>query len=169
MSGEVSMKNVWKGLLCLGLLICVLLSSCVRKDADTGFEDLEAEAVERDIDTLRKSVSQYFDLSAFKGLEIYVWSMAEGDYRCGMLEGTNRNKTQNEIWELAANSVSIEEMKAILETYDVPDEEVFLLACSQPISSYQYSLDEDYCNHVSAQFDGRFACFPIMEFMEEGS
>lgn len=163
------MKSVLKGTLCALFVLCAFLSSCGQKSVDPESVDSVTEGVEIEIDTLKSRVPQYFDLATFKGLEVYVWSMAEGNYRCGMLPGTNRNKTQREIWDLAVNSVSVGEMKVILKTYDISDEDIFLFACAQPISSYMYPIDEDYCSNVSAQFDGRIACFPIMEFMEEGS
>lgn len=120
----------------------------------------------KDQSGLREQFPQYFDLSTFKGLEVYVWSMAEGSYSCGVLPGTNRNKTQEEIWELGLHSVSVADMKEILDAYGIPDDEVFLYACSQPISSYAYQIDEDYCKAVSAQFDNRYHCFALTEYFE---
>ncbi|MCR5683688.1 MAG: copper amine oxidase N-terminal domain-containing protein [Clostridiales bacterium] len=120
----------------------------------------------KDRSGLREQFPQYFDLSTFKGLEVYVWSMAEGSYRCGVLAGTNRNKTWEEIMDLSLHSVSVEEMKQILASYDIPDEEVFLLACHQPISSFAYEIDSAYCAAVAAQFDNRYACFSAPEMME---
>ena len=118
---------------------------------------LSAEAV-RDIDTLKAEYPQYFDLGDFKGLELYVWQTGEKVYRCGLMPGTNRNKTEEEISELGLvnHSVSIDEMKLILSTYDIPDEDVFVIACSMPHSSYYYVIDDEYINKISDLFDNRY-------------
>ena len=68
-----------------------------------------------DIEKLREKYPEYFMLSAFKGIEIYVWEMAEGLYQCGMMSGTNRNKTKEEIRALAEKPLTIEEAKLILK------------------------------------------------------
>ena len=120
----------------------------------------------KDRSGLRERFPQYFDLSTFEGLEVYVWSLAEGSYSCGILPGTNRNKTQEEIRELGMHGAGVDEMKEILASYDVPDDEIFLYACSQPISGYLYPIDEAYCEAVSAQFDNRYPCFRLMDYME---
>ena len=158
------MKKVFAGALCAFIALSALLCACGRRgavDAPDGAWELP-----KDGEPLAERVPQYFDLSTFKGLEVYVWSMAEGSYRCGVLAGTNRNKTWEEIMDLSLHSVSVEEMKQILASYDIPDEEVFLLACHQPISSFAYEIDSAYCAAVAAQFDDRYACFSAPEMME---
>ena len=73
-------------------------------------------------------------MSTFKGLELYVWQMAEGSYSCGLMLGTNRNKTLEELVNLKGTSIA--EMKAILSTYDIDENEVFIIPWQNPISSY---------------------------------
>ena len=43
-----------------------------------------------EIEELRVKYPEYFELGTFKGLEVYVWQMAESDYRFGLMQGTNR-------------------------------------------------------------------------------
>lgn len=163
------MKRRLGGILCAALVLSALAAfcgSCGKREADGIPKPDGAEEIVTDSLSLRERFPEYFDLSAFKGLEVYVWSLAEGSYRCGILPGTNRNKTQKEIWDLGFHGVSVADMKEILAAYDVPDDEVFLFACAQPISSYLYPIDEDYCRAVSAQFDDRFACFAATDFWE---
>ena len=87
-----------------------------------------------DLDALREKYPEYFDLSAFKGLEVYVWQMAEGSYSWGLMEGTNREKTSEELWNLRGTST--EEMRLILSSYDIPEENIFIQPIQKPISSY---------------------------------
>ena len=116
-------------------------------------EDPSEEAL--DLDTLREKYPEYFGLSAFKGLELYVWQMGPGVLRCGLMEGTNRNKTSEEMWNL--RGVTVEEMKLILSTYDVPAENIFLYPFLHPASSYIYSITEEYRAQLRELFFGSAA------------
>nr|MCR4721057.1 hypothetical protein [Lachnospiraceae bacterium] len=95
-----------------------------------------AESTDRpiDLETLRTKYPEYFDLSTFKGLELYVWQMAPDSYSCALMLGTNRNKTWEELINL--KGASLAEMRAILSTYDIPQDDVFIIPCQNPISSY---------------------------------
>ena len=73
---------------------------------------------------LQKKFPEYYDLDTFKGIEVYMWQTEEGEYRCGALYGTNRGKTFEEISNLAKNSATIEEMRIILTSYDIPTEDI---------------------------------------------
>lgn len=98
------------------------------------FTLVQEREAEIDVDSLRAKYPEYFDLSTFKGLELYVWQMAEGSYSCGLMLGTNRNKTLEELVNL--KGASIEEMRAILSTYDIDENDVFIIPWQNPISSY---------------------------------
>ena len=97
-------------------------------------EDSTKSETAIDIASLRAKYPEYFDLSTFKGLELYVWQMAEGSYSCGLMLGTNRNKTLEELVNL--KGASIEEMRAILSTYDIDENDVFIIPWQNPVSSY---------------------------------
>lgn len=75
---------------------------------------------------LRIRFPQYYDLITPKGLEVYVWQTADNVYYCGLLPGTNRGATEDEITDLAANGATVEEMKVILSSYDDPYESIFM-------------------------------------------
>jgi Antirepressor regulating drug resistance, predicted signal transduction N-terminal membrane component len=87
-----------------------------------------------DLDSLREKYPEYFDLSTFKGLELYVWQMAPDSYSCGLMLGTNRNKTLEELMNL--KGASIAEMRAILSTYDIEEKDIIIIPWQNPISSY---------------------------------
>ena len=83
---------------------------------------------------MRAKYPEYFDLPTGKWLEVYVWQMAPNSYSCGVMEGTNREKTLEEMMNL--KGASIDEMKVILSTYDIPKEDISILPWQNPISSF---------------------------------
>ena len=107
------------------------------------------------LDALREKYPEYFGLSAFKGLELYVWQLGPGVLRCGLMEGTNRNKTSEEIWNL--QGATAEEMKLILSTYDIPEEDISIMPFLHPVSSYIYNITEEYRAWLRELFFGSAA------------
>jgi hypothetical protein len=77
---------------------------------------------------------EYFGLSTAKGLEVYVWQMGANSYCCGVMGGTNRTKSLEELMNLKA--ATVDEMKAILSTYDIAKENIIISMWQNPISSY---------------------------------
>ena len=102
---------------------------------------------------LRVKYPEYYDLPTDKGLELYVWQMAEGAWSCGLMAGTNREKTHEELWNLRA--ASVREMKEILASYKLPAEEIAVIPIYVPYSSYMYVIDEDYRAAVREMFFGK--------------
>lgn len=96
-------------------------------------DNIRSEA-ESDMDSLREKYPEYFDLSTFKGLELYVWQMGPNSYSCGLMLGTNRNKTLEELINL--KGVTIAEMRAILSTYDIEEKDIIIIPWQNPVSSY---------------------------------
>ena len=140
------------------LLACVMMLSMTACSAVNGAEvtpsqSVEQEQADRSLEELKKEYPEYFELSAFKGIEVYVWQMAEDSYRCGMMSGTNRNKTDEEIWDLANRSLSIEEAKTILRSLNVDDEYLIVFPVIQPISSYRYEINDEYQEQVKKLFN----------------
>ena len=102
---------------------------------------------------LKHKYPEYFKLNAFKGVEIYVWQMAEHTYHCGMMSGTNRNKTEEEIWDLTGKALTIEEAKLILNELRIGKEYWIIIPVVQPISSYHYEIDDAYREKVKKLFE----------------
>lgn len=105
------------------------------------------------IEELREKYPEYFKLSSFKGIEIYVWQMSEHNYYCGLMSGTNRNKTDEEIWDLASKPLSVNEAKMILKELGVKKEEMVIIPVVQPVSSYRYEIDDAYREKVRKLFE----------------
>lgn len=104
------------------------------------------------IDELKVKYPEYFELGTFKGLEVYVWQMAEDDYRFGLMQGTNREKTLEE--KMALKGATAEEMALILSTFDIEDDDIFVIPWQNPISSYMVTEDTmkapEYINNIRA-------------------
>ena len=64
---------------------------------------------------LKEKFPEYFRCSAFKGLEVYAWKDSFGLYKFGLMGGTNRNKTDEELDALPP--ATAEEMREILNYY----------------------------------------------------
>jgi len=106
-------------------------------------------------DALREKYPEYFELGTFKGLEVYVWQMSENDYRFGLMQGTNREKTFDEKMEMALKGgATAEEMALILSTFDIEDKDIFVIPWQNPISSYVVTedtvKDPEYINNIRA-------------------
>ena len=109
---------------------------------------------------LREKYPEYYDLPTDKGLELYVWQLAEGAWSCGLMAGTNREKTNDELWNLRA--ASVREMQEILASYKLPAEEIAVIPIYVPYSSYMYVIDEDYRAAVREMFFGKEEPIPLL-------
>lgn len=94
----------------------------------------EIWGMDTDEDALREKYPEYFDLTTSKGLEVYVWQMARDSYSFGVLPGTNRVKTLDEM--VIMKGASAEEMRIILSSYDIDERDICIIPWQNPISSY---------------------------------
>ncbi len=127
------------------------LASCAHKKSVSANKIDTSTGV--DMEKLQELYPEFFNLKGdpFKGVEVYVWQMSEDSYSCGLMLGTNRSKTDEEIWDLTKKTLTIDEAKAILDQCANKDE-VFIFPVIQPISSYAYTIDEEYVKKVQALF-----------------
>ena len=88
----------------IGLLIVIFLSALIACSA------VKVNTPE--------AVNVYSHLSGSKGLELYVWTDSKThQVYCGLLEGTNRNKNEQDYKIVRDNPVTIEKMAVILGGY----------------------------------------------------
>lgn len=103
-----------------------------------------------EIEALQVKYPGYFGIGTFKGLEVYVWQMAEDDYRFGLMQGTDHEKTLEE--KMALKGATAEEMALILSTFDIEDKDIFVIPWQDPISSYmvteEMAEDPGYINYI---------------------
>ena len=98
------------------------------------FELVQEHEADIDMEGLQAKFPDYFDLPTSKGLEVYVWQMAPDSYSCGVLPGTNREKTLEELIKL--KGATIAEMQVILSTYGIAVENISIIPWQNPVSSY---------------------------------
>lgn len=101
---------------------------------------------------LRKRFPEYYNLSAFKGIEVYVWQLNDGTYKCGAMTGTNRTKTFEEILNLKNNGASFEEMRTILSSYDIDKEEFIIIPININAEDFEIITDEFEFARISEAF-----------------
>ncbi len=108
------------------------------------------------IDELKAKFPMYFNLDVSKGLEVYIWQLAEGHYSCGLLAGKNQEYTQEELWDLHTSPATLDEMRIIVADYIANDKvtksEVSIRAIYMPHSSYLYTIDDQYMEDLVNMF-----------------
>ena len=111
-----------------------------------------------DMNEVKEKYPEFFEIEGepFKGIELYVWQMAENSYYCGLMFGTNRNKFDDEIFALQEKALTVDETKALLSEMGVNKDSIVIYPIAQPYSSYLYEIDDEYCNNVSRLFDDKF-------------
>lgn len=134
----------------LVLLCIVSMVGCDNRSMDKDLNEVAGTIANEE--ELQQKFPEYYGLNTAKGLEVYVWQTAEDAYYCGVLSGTNRIKTPEEISGLAANGATVAEMKTILSSYDISNESISILPCKQPISDYAYQIDDTYLQKITELF-----------------
>ena len=124
-------------------------------------EQVARVVVPAEVQQLMAKYPECFGLDTTKGLEVYIWQMAEGSYSCGLLPGRNRNYTRQELLNLHKTSASIEEMQVIVLSYipDVPKSGITIIPIAMPHSSYAYQIDEAYAQRLNERF---WSNFPVL-------
>ena len=87
------------------------------QEATEPFDDSELRA---------KYPNYYVKYDKVMGVEVYIWEIADGEYRCGAMHATNRYKEPDEITPITKNGATIEEMKIILSSCGFSREEIHL-------------------------------------------
>ncbi|MBR3975929.1 MAG: hypothetical protein IKJ88_08720 [Clostridia bacterium] len=110
------------------------------------------ENTSTDIDILKAKYPHFFDISTDGGLTVYVWQMAEENYRCYLANTFMEAISDNSFIYTTADSASPDEMRAILSDYAVDQKDITVQGIINPLSSYYYELDEAYQRKVKALF-----------------
>ena len=100
--------------------------------------------------SLREKYPQFFNVSTDGGLKVYIWQMAENDYRCYLVNrGIDMFADQSFAFEVGA---AIAEMRGILTTYDVEQKDIVIHPVKNPLSSYYYEIDDTYRTNIEKLF-----------------
>ena len=108
------------------------------KECNTWIEFEVGSTPTTDYLRLRERYPEYFGLDASDGLSVWVYQMAKGDYNF-VLTDILPSDTHDANWMFPWNDykgASAEEMRAILSTYDVEKEDIYIVLSQNPISSY---------------------------------
>ena len=97
-------------------------------------KSLELSRLKEMLAQLQKEYAEVFALSTDRGLQVWVSSFAEGNYRFSVTDGENRTKNIIELTTLP--SFSAEEMRVILSTYDLPPSDIAVIPYQNIYSSY---------------------------------
>lgn len=76
-----------------------------------------------------EDISQYLNLGTGKGLEVYCFQ-ENGEWKMGLMSGTNRNKYTEEVDAL--EGISLESMKKVLATYENYRDYTRVIGVSRP-------------------------------------
>ncbi len=104
-------------------------------------EDLFSPAVNLDtvsedyMMTLRQRFPEYFGQNGMKGIEVYYWRV-DGVWYYGLMTGTNRLKTPDELENLKQNGATLEEMRIILATYENAESYVSVISLDSVIGMF---------------------------------
>ncbi len=88
---------------------------------------------------LMRLCPEYFGLDYSNGLDVYVWQMAKNSYYFGLLTHpeTPRKWISDETIKLMnGRGVNATQMRAILSTYPIGEEDIYIVPWQNPFSSY---------------------------------
>lgn len=103
------------------------------------------------LNELRGRYPFYFDLPTEDGLALYVWQMSESNYQCTLVNDKSIEHPMKIV--LNFESVNVDIMKHILESYNLSEEDTIIKPYQNPASSYIYDIDDDYQERINALFD----------------
>lgn len=112
------------------------------------------DSVKLSVNALKKIYSQFFGVSTDGGLTVYVWQMAENNYRCYLTNTDMEAISDNSFAYTVKDSATIEEMKVILSSYDIDKSEITIQPVINPLSSYYYEITDAYKSKIKAMFFG---------------
>ena len=88
--------------------------------------------------SLEETYPEYFDLDASGGLDVIVWQLGDHGYHFCLLEHseTERDWLDPELLILSTKGVDAAQMRQILSTYNVGEDDIHIIPWQNPISSY---------------------------------
>ena len=103
-----------------------------------------------DIGVLKAKYPHFFDVSTDGGLTVYIWQMSANNYSCYLantsMEAISDNSFAYEV------GTSIAEMRSILETYEIEQQDITIQPVINPLSSYYYEINDEYRKKIKELF-----------------
>lgn len=116
---------------CVAVAVCFLTNPRGNNYGETNPNKLNETQI-----SLMSSYPEYFGLDSSEGLDVYVWQMAENHYSFGVLSHSKQMRDWLSDDLLNLKGVSVDNMREILATYDVDEEDIYVIPWQNPISSY---------------------------------
>ncbi len=103
------------------------------------------------IEKLKEKYPDYFALDTTDGIYIYVSEFAQGSYKCQLLSGRDDfHYPDSDIHtEIGA---TLEETKAILSSYNLSGDKLYVIPYRNMLSSYYYKIDDEYLENLKKLF-----------------
>lgn len=135
----------------VAVISCVIASICFLTDPKTSAESKNPGGVntpfpsisgggnyssENFVFWMRQVYPQYFDLNTANGLDIYVWQMARNSYSFGLLPHSDVPRDWLDQDLLHLQGASAKEMRYILSTYAISENDLYIIPWQNPLSSY---------------------------------
>ena len=79
---------------------------------------------------------EYFGLDASDGLDVYVWQFAKESFSFGILPHTKDGREWLSDALMNLRGVNADTMRTILATYDVDEDDIYIIPWQNPLSSY---------------------------------
>ena len=145
--GEVGVKNRVKSVLnykkpafwiiIAAVVACVVVAVCfLTNPKDSIYGETDPDKLSETQIALMDRNPEYFGLDASKGLDVYVWQMAKNSYSFGLLPHAEQGRDwiAHELMNLRGTSA--EEMSVILSTYNIDEDDIYIIPWQNPVSSY---------------------------------
>ena len=131
-----------------------------RKEAEK-----QADEQSKLLEQLKETHSHFFNIPTEGGLTVYVWEWSPGIFQCH-LANTQIDAQKGESFVYSVGYATVEEMKAILATYEIAQEDITIKAVTNPLSSYYREIDYEFKIEVAALFgfpEHSFSYIPALE------
>lgn len=170
--GEVSVKSRIKSVLnykkpvfwvvvltiitVIAVAVCFLTNPESKPDTEINSSDTSSEVESSETDKLIEQLKQthphFFNLPCEEGLTLYVWEWARGIYECHLASTELEALRDEPSYIFSVGYASVDEMKAILSTYDIPSEQIIVKAVNNPLSSFYQEITDEFQKEVEQLF-----------------
>ena len=145
--GEVGVKDRVKSVLgykkpafwiiIAAIVACVVVAVCfLTNPKGNGYGETDPNKLNETQVSLMSSYPEYFGLDASKGLDVYVWQMAKNSYSFGVLPHAEQGRDWVSHELLNLKGTKAEEMSVILSTYNIDENDIYIIPWQNPVSSY---------------------------------
>lgn len=122
-----------------------------RGDCGEAFKQPESNVANaRALKVLRERYPRFFGISADDGLTVYIWKMAENNYRCYLANTFLEAISDNSF--CYKRGASLTEMRIILTSYNVRKDDICVTGIVNPLCEFVYEADDSFQQEVFEAF-----------------